>query len=73
MKLTLNDIQMMVLSVIALLVTLGSLLYVTLNAPDSLRKDKDGIPFFTSKVINPDTGEAMSISSLLAHYKEGMK
>jgi len=46
MKLTLNDIQMMVLSMIALLVTLGSLLYVTLNAPDSLRKDKDGIPFF---------------------------
>jgi len=38
--------------------------------PESLRVSRDGVPFFTPKVINPDDGKAISVDELIQHFKK---
>jgi len=51
------------------LVCAASLVYVYAMPPESLRKSRDGIPFFTPPVAHPDTGEPLDLGDLVRHFK----
>ncbi|MBL4690584.1 MAG: hypothetical protein JKY68_03855 [Rhodospirillales bacterium] len=51
------------------LLTIGGLAYVYTSPPESMRVSRDGVPFFTPPVVNPETGEAVSVDTLVRHFK----
>lgn len=60
------------LGVFALLVTalsVASLSYVAIAQPESLRRTRAGVPYFTPPVEHPETGEAIPLDVLIDHYK----
>ncbi len=50
-------------------ISIGGLGYVYAYPPESMRVSRDGVPFFTPPVINPETGEPISVDALVRHYK----
>ena len=48
--------------------SIAVLIYVFAAPPKSMLVDNMGIPHFMPKVINPDTGEAISVSVLIKHF-----
>lgn len=49
--------------------TVAVLVYVYVFPPPSLQRTRDGVPFFTPKVIHPETGEAIDMGTLIRHYR----
>lgn len=62
-------IFMLGLSISVIGVSIASLAYIVSAQPDYLRSDRDGVPFYTPKVINPEGGEPLSMGELIRHYK----
>ena len=52
------------IAVMSLLILVNVYVY----PPASMFVDKYGIPHFTSKVINPETGNLISVGELARHY-----
>ncbi|WP_275099079.1 hypothetical protein [Sedimenticola hydrogenitrophicus] len=50
-------------------ISIASLVYISVVQPDYLRSDRDGVPFYTPPVINPDGGEPVEMGELIRHYK----
>jgi len=71
MRDNLQQLQLTVLALIVSLITVGSFTYILWKQPESLRLSREGVPFFTPAVINPDTGEAISVEALVEHFKKG--
>ena len=61
--------QLTVFSLLAAVVTLASIVYPFVHRPEFLTKSREGTPFFTPPVINPDTGAALELDELIRHYK----
>lgn len=53
----------------ALAVTVVGLAWMFIYPPQSLRVDRDGLPHFTPMVEHPITGEAVTMSELIRHYR----
>ena len=53
----------------ALAITLGGLAAMLIAPPASMRADRDGVRYFTPGVINPATGQAVDMSTLVRHYR----
>lgn len=51
------------------LLTLTVLAYVIISPPASLRVSRDGVPHFTPQVLNPETGNGISVDALVRHFK----
>ena len=66
-----SNTQLAVLTVIVSIMTVVSITYILLMQPESLRLSRDGVPFFTPDVINPDTGKPISVNELVNHFKYG--
>lgn len=49
--------------------TLAGLAYVFAFPPPSMRVTRDGVPHHAPPVINPATGEAVDLGTLVRHYK----
>lgn len=60
---------MLTLSLTVLGISIVSLAYIAVVQPDYLRADRDGVPFYTPQVINPETGEPVEMGELIRHYK----
>ncbi len=45
------------------------LVYVYAFPPPSMKTTRDGVPFFTPSVINPETGKPISVDALVRHYR----
>lgn len=60
---------MLILSLAVLGISIASLAYIAVVQPDYLRADRDGVPFYTPQVINPETGEPVEMGELIRHYK----
>lgn len=73
MKDSTRQLQLAGLSALAGLATLGSLIYIGVFQPDSLKQSREGVPFFTPPVVNPDGGEPLSVDALVEHYKRSMQ
>ncbi|MBL4615179.1 MAG: hypothetical protein JKY27_09940 [Magnetovibrio sp.] len=53
----------------ALLISVGSIAAMLITPPQSLRTDRDGVAHFTPKVEHPETGDAVSVNTLIRHYR----
>lgn len=53
----------------ALAITLAGLTAMLIAPPASLRADRDGVAYFTPKVINPENGQAVDMSVLVRHFR----
>lgn len=53
----------------AMAVTLAGLVAMLIAPPPSLRTDRDGVAHFTPDVKHPETGEAVSVNTLIRHYR----
>ncbi|HUX62270.1 hypothetical protein [Sulfuricella sp.] len=53
------------------MIVVAGLAYVYVKPPESMRVDRDGVPYFTPPVVNPMTGEAILVEQLVKHYKGG--
>jgi len=62
-------IVMLTLSIGVIGISIASLAYIVTAQPDYLRSDRDGVPFYTPQVINPDGGEPLDMGELIRHYK----
>ncbi|MCW8904990.1 MULTISPECIES: hypothetical protein [Sedimenticola] len=62
-------LAMLTLSVAVTAVSVGSLSYIVIAQPDYLHADRDGVPFYTPQVINPEGGEPLNMGELIRHYK----
>lgn len=51
------------------LVCAAALAYVYAMPPESLRVTRDGVPFFTPPVVNPESGEPLDMGELVRHFK----
>jgi hypothetical protein len=51
------------------LVSLATLAYVYIFPPVSMQTTRDGVPFFTPPVENPETGEPLDLGELVRHYR----
>lgn len=54
---------------IAAVVSIGGYLWMTFAPPPGLKATRDGVPYLTPPVIHPLTGEAISVETLVRHYK----
>ena len=45
------------------------LIYVYAFPPKSTRLSREGVPFFTPSVVNPETGEALDVKMLARHFR----
>lgn len=52
-----------------LALTVLALAAMLIAPPANLRADRNGVPYFTPKVINPATGETVSVNVLIHHYR----
>jgi hypothetical protein len=66
---TKGELQMAVFSGSVLLMTVVGIGYIFIAQPDYLRTDRDGVPYFTPTVENPETGEGVDMGSLIRHYR----
>ena len=51
------------------LVSLATLLYVYALPPASMQTTRDGVPFFTPPVENPENGKPLDLGKLIRHFK----
>ena len=65
-----SNIQLKILAVFCTLLSIFSFIYIIWEQPESLRETREGVPFFTPQVINPDDGKPISIDELIQHYKK---
>lgn len=69
MSLKESNTQLKLLSIFCALLTVVCFAYIFWAQPESLRVSRDGVPFFTPKVINPDDGKSISVDELIQHFK----
>ena len=53
----------------AAIAAVGELAYIYLQPPESMRRSADGVPYFSSRVSHPVTGEPLRLNDLAQHYK----
>lgn len=53
------------------IIVFAGLAYVYVRPPESMRVNRDGVPYYTPPVANPMTGEAIPVETLVTHYKGG--
>jgi hypothetical protein len=64
-----GHLQMWIFSALVTLLTIGGIAYIFIAQPEYLRADRDGVPYFSPKVENPITGEAIDMGTLVRHYR----
>jgi len=62
-------IAMTIYSWAALVISVGGIAAMLIAPPHSLRSDRDGVPYFTPRVENPETGSAIRLNDLIRHYR----
>lgn len=53
------------------IIIVAGLVYVYAKPPDSMRVNRDGMPYYTPPVVNPMTGESIQVEQLVNHYRGG--
>lgn len=66
-----KQLQLTVFSVLVAVASAASAIYVFIQPAERFAKSREGTPFFTPPVIDPDTGEALDLDELIRHYKSG--
>jgi hypothetical protein len=61
--------QMMIYSILVGLIGFGGLVYILVTQPSYLHASRNGVPYFTPEVINPQGGKPLDLNMLVRHYK----
>ena len=64
-----KQFQLTIFAAAVALISAASLVHVFTQPADELAKTREGTPFFTPPVINPDNGEPIELDTLIEHYK----
>lgn len=67
----LSKLLMHFLAALSVLIVVAGLAYVYVKPPESMRVNRDGVPYFTPPVVNPMTEEAIPVEQLVRHYRGG--
>ncbi len=59
--------QIYMLTVITL--SLVCLIYVYMFPPASMFASREGVPYFSPKIVNPGSDNPLSINELIRHYR----
>jgi len=51
------------------IISIGALCYIYIYPPQSMRSNRDGVPYFTPKVLNLETGKPVSVDELVRRYR----
>ena len=64
-----KQLQLTIFAAAVALVSVASLVHVFIQPSDELARTREGTPFFTPPVVNPDNGEPIELDTLIEHYK----
>ena len=64
-----KQLQLTIFAAAVALISAASLVHVFVQPSDELARSREGTPFFTPPVINPDDGEPIELDTLIEHYK----
>ena len=64
-----KQLQLTIFAAAVALVSVASLVHVFIQPSDELGRTREGTPFFTPPVVNPDNGEPIELDTLIEHYK----
>jgi hypothetical protein len=64
-----QDKQLLVISILIIIMTVVIFIYMFAKTPESLKASRNGVPFFTPAAIHPESGEILSIETLVKHFK----
>ena len=65
------QIQMTLVALVLAAATVASVAYIVIAKPDYLRHTRFGVPFYSSKVINPVTQRPLDLNALADYYVQG--
>ena len=66
-----KHLQLTLFAAAVVILSIASIVHVAIQPLDELARTRQGTPFFTPPVLNPDTGEAIEMDALVEHYKSG--
>lgn len=66
-----KQLQLTIFASLVALVSVASVVHVFVQPLDALARTREGTPFFTPPVLNPDNGEPITLDELIEHYKSG--
>ena len=66
-----KQLQLTLFAATVALVSIAAVVHVAIQPLDEMARTRQGTPFFTPPVLNPDTGEAIEMDALVEHYKSG--
>ena len=66
-----KHLQLTLFTAAVALVSVAATVHVAIQPLDELARTRQGTPFFTPPVLNPDTGEPIEMDALVEHYKSG--
>ncbi|MBC8210587.1 MAG: hypothetical protein H8E21_05920 [Gammaproteobacteria bacterium] len=64
-----SHVFMLTLSMAVTALTFASIGYIFISQPEYLHKDREGVHYFSPRVINPESGEAIPMNELIHHFK----
>jgi hypothetical protein len=66
-----KHLQLTLFAAVVVIVSIASIVHVAIQPLDEVARTRQGTPFFTPPVLNPDTGEPIEMDALVEHYKSG--
>ena len=66
-----KHLQLTLFAAAVVIVSIASIVHIAIQPLDELARTRQGTPFFTPPVLNPDTGEGIEMDTLVEHYKSG--
>ena len=66
-----KQLQLTLFAAAVALVSIAAVVHVAIQPLDEVARTRQGMPFFTPPVLNPDTGEPIEMDALVEHYKSG--
>ena len=61
--------QMAVYSTLIAFIGIGGYVYILVKQPAYLHATREGVPYFTPRVINPTGGKPLDMNELVRHFK----
>ena len=66
-----KQLQLTLFAAAVALVSVAAIIHVAIQPLDELARTRQGTPFFTPPVLDPDTGQPIAIDTLVEHYRSG--
>lgn len=65
------QVQMVLVALVLAAATVATIAYIVIVKPDYLKHTRFGVPFYSSRVIDPVTNQALDLNALADYYVQG--